>query len=214
MTTGQRKRVTAEEFWAGMAELKEQMKKTDRQIQETALQMKDTDRRMKETDRQFKEADRRMQEKIKAADRRLDKLDTRFSSQWGKLIESLMEGDLIRVLNQRGIEVHFTAPRFKGTFNDTRYEFDIIASNSNEVVIVEVKTTLKPSDVDEFINKIMDYKKIFPARSQDKVYGAIAYLRADAHSDTYAEKQGLFVIRASGHTKITNKKSFKPKLFG
>ena len=45
-----------------------------------------------------------------------------------------------------------------------------------------------------------------------KVYGGIAYLNIAEQSDIFAEKNGLFVIKAVGESaRITNKKTFKPK---
>ncbi|WP_373838967.1 hypothetical protein [Methanospirillum sp.] len=97
-------------------------KETDRKFQEAAERSKETDRMFKETDRKFKETDRKFQEtaersketdqKIKEAaeqvretSRGITRLERQFTSMWGKLVESLVEGDLIRLLNERGIAV-------------------------------------------------------------------------------------------------------------
>ena len=46
------------------------------------------------------------------------------------------------------------------------------------------------------------------------IYGAVAYLRAEEEANKYAERQGLFVIRATGDSaSIINKKDFKPTAF-
>ena len=51
--------------------------------------------------------------------------------------------------------------------------------------------------------------------AEHTVYGAVAYLKADESSDTYAERQGLFVIRATGSSaSITNREGFRPRSFG
>ncbi|MFA5416429.1 MAG: hypothetical protein WC295_13140, partial [Methanoregula sp.] len=49
----------------------------------------------------FQETDK----KFKDPDKKLNKLEYLFTSQWGKLLESLVGGDIITLLNQRGIEV-------------------------------------------------------------------------------------------------------------
>ena len=42
----------------------------------------------------------------------------------------------------------------------------------------------------------------------------MAYLTVDQNADEYAKKQGLFTIKATGDSAtITNKKSFKPRVF-
>ncbi len=44
-------------------------------------------------------------------DRRLKKAEDLFTSQWGRLMESLVKGDLVPLLQQRGIEVEMTTQR-------------------------------------------------------------------------------------------------------
>ena len=72
-------------------------------LKELVLSQKETDNKFKETDIKFKETDKR----IKAA------FDL-FEGQWGKLMESLVEGDLIKLLQAKGINVHDTSMRRKG----------------------------------------------------------------------------------------------------
>ena len=55
-----------------------------------------------------------------------------------------MEGDLVPLLQARGITVRYT-------HNGEHYEFDILAENGEEVVVVEVKTTLRAEDVSQFL---------------------------------------------------------------
>ena len=89
-----------------------------------------------------------------------------------------------------------------------------MAVNGDEVVVVEVKTMLKVKDVDHFLNKLGDFKELVSYHKDKKVYGAVAYLKADQSSNIYAEKQGLFVIRATGSSaKIVNDEGFKAKKF-
>ena len=98
-------------------------------------------------------------------------------------------------------------------FRDT-WELDIVAINGKEVVLVEVKTTLKVKDIEHFAKKLKVFTTWRPEYKGKKVYGAVAYLRTDENSAKYAEKQGLFVIRATGSSaSIINKKDFKPKTF-
>ena len=163
---------------------------------ETARQMQETDRRMKETDR------------------RLKKLDELFNGHWGKLMESLVKGDLLKLLKERGIEVQRIAREHEGSFGEENYEVDIIAVNGQEVVVVEVKTTLRLENVNDFIKKLGFFKKWFQEYADRKVYGAVAYLKANEGSSQRAMKEGLFVIRAAGSSaSIVNKQNFKPKVF-
>ena len=166
--------------------------------------------KFQETDLQFKETDKKFQE----TDKKIKELTALFTSQWGKLVESLVEGDLIKLLNEKNIQVERTLQRVKGNHKGENYEFDIIAENSDEIVIVEVKTTLRPQDVTEFHEKLWKTKEYLPKYQNMSVFGALAFITAEGHSDRMAENQGLFVIRATGSSSsIINRKDFKPKIF-
>ena len=183
----QQKPATPEEIWKILRETAEERKKTEKQFKET--------------------------------DRRIDKLSALFNSQWSKLVESLVEGKLVELLQSRGIDVNETYTRVQRSYTDEegepqRREIDIIAANGEEVVAVEVKTTLKPSDVKEFMETLEIFKRYFSIYANKTVYGAVAYLRSDAKAPLFAERQGLFVIKATGDSaSLINKKNFKPKAF-
>ena len=194
-----------------MKETDRKMKETDKQIKETNKQMKETDRKMKETDRKMKETDRKMKE----TDRKIKKIQDIFIGQWGKLMESLVEGGLVQAFNIWNIEVHYNLMNLKKEHGKHRFEFDIVSVNHSEVVVTEAKTVLKVKDVDLLIKKLNRFTDYIPEYKGKKIYGAVAFLRAHQSSARYAEKKGLFVIKAAGGNipNIINKESFKPKCF-
>ena len=158
-----------------------------------------------------KETDRRMQE----TDLRLRKLDELFNGQWGKLMESLVEGDLVKLLAERGMAVDHTINNPKKNYGPQRWEFDILAVDGREVVVVEVKTTLKVDDVDYFVERLHDFPELMPEYADRRVYGAVAYLKSHESVNVHAARQGLFVIRATGSSAtITNDAEFTPRAFG
>jgi len=58
-------------------------------------------------------------------DKRIKQRQNLFEGQWGKLMESLVEGNLINMLNQRNIPVERVSTRVKGVRNGQEYEFDL-----------------------------------------------------------------------------------------
>ncbi len=124
----------------------------------------------------------------------------------------MVEGSLLELLKAQGIEVDNLMTRVYGKYEETMREFDIVAVNGEELVAVEVKTTLKKKDVDYFLETMQNFKKFFPIYTNRKIYGAVAYIRGTESSEVYAEKKGLFVIRAVGkNAMLMNAKNFKPK---
>jgi len=176
------------------------IQETDRILTE---KFQETDKRFQETDKQFKETDKK-----------IDKLSDLFTSQWGKLVESLVEGDLIKLLSARGIKVESVNQRRKGSKEGVNFEFDLIAINTDEIVIVEVKTTLRPKDVEDFHKKLWKAKTFMPEYKHMRIYGAVAFITVHGSSDSMAENLGFFVIRATGSSSsIINSEEFKPKAF-
>jgi hypothetical protein len=153
-------------------------------------------------------------EQFKDTDKRIKELAALFTTQWGKLIESLVEGDLVKLLNEKGIQVESIIQRRKGHRNGQNFEFDLIAINGEEMVIVEVKTILRPQDVTDFHEKLWKAKEFMPEYKDRIIYGGVAFIIAEAASDRMAEKQGFFVIKATGSSSvIVNNAGFKPKAF-
>jgi hypothetical protein len=178
------------------------------------LMFQETDKlltkKFQETDKKFQETDKKFQ----VTDKKIKELAALFTTQWGKLIETLVEGDLIKLLNQRGIPVERTIQRVKGHHKGQNYEYDIIAVNGDEIVIAEVKTTLRPQDVNEFHEKLWKAKTYMSEYKDKMVYGCVAFLSCEGASDRMAEKLGFFVIKATGSSSsIINQEDFQPKVF-
>ena len=192
-------------------ERKEQKKEMDRWRREAEREKRAADREMREADRKRqKELDREMRE----ADRRFKKMEGFFTCQWGRLVEALAEESLKNVMEDAGVYITSTYPNRKCVYGSRRTEFDIIGSNGHEVVVVEVKTTLRPSGVRHFLDRVKDFKHFCREFKPFKVYGAVAYLRAVKEADSLAEQKGLFVIRAAGKSAVLkNAKNFKPREF-
>ncbi len=163
------------------------------------------------------EARERQQEvaaQMQETDRRLRRAENLFTTQWGKLMESLVEGDLVRLLQARDVAVEGTLQRSRKRRNGEHFEIDILATNGAEVVAVEVKTTLRPEAVGRFVEKLSRFLEWYPEYRGRTVYGAVAYLDGGDDVTTYAERQGLFVIRATGNSaSIVNAEGFEPRSF-
>ena len=193
------KKITPQEVWAGIDRLREAQK---------------------ETDRQFKESRREADRRLKRLERTIDKTNAKFDNRWGKFVENLVHGDLVALLSSWEIKVHRVQPRMtyppcKGKRGG---EFDLVAVNGEELIIIEVKSTLEKGDVDRFIEKLKMAQDVFTEYRERKIYGGVAYLEAIKKADEYADSQGLFTIKAPGgnsniSTITNNRKTFRPVAF-
>ena len=196
-------------------------------LKELSASQKETDRRMKETDRQMQETDQRMKEtdrQIKLSFKRVKKAEDLFTNQWGRLVESLVRGRLLELFQDKGIDVETIASNVEvfekrvGSDNVTRKEkfgeIDVLVKNGGEVIIVEVKTSLSVDKVNDFLDFVSKLSGLLSECKGKKVYGAVAYLHIKEGADVYAEKKGLFVIRATGDSaSLVNREGFQPRNF-
>ena len=147
---------------------------------------------------------------MKKTDIRINEVVGDFGNRWGKLGENLVKGNLAKRLKERDIKVERVITNAK----NGSAEFDIIAINGTEVVVVEVKATLDPSDVEKFMEDIEKFKDWWPEFKNKTIYGAMAFLmRANKQADSLAQKRGFFVIEATGDVIIRNSKDFEPRVF-
>ncbi len=222
-----------------MKETDLRMQETDRLIQENAQQFKETDERLtqqfKETDRrfqerlakqaqetderlaqQFKETDERMAKEWKKTDKKMREVIGLFTSQWGKMMEALVKPDALRLFRERGIQVNYCMRRVEAQVGGRNMELDLLLENGQEVIVLEVKTTLKVDDVKEFLaEELGEFLTFFPRYRSYRVYGGVAALDVDEGVDKYAYRNGLFVLMVGGGVvQIKNDDKFIPKNFG
>ncbi len=184
----------------------------------------EADRRSAEAAHRADEADRRFAESKAQSDRSLEQLKrsvaeaTRavnaLTTRWGRFVEELVEPAVVRLFQERGIDVKEKHPRVSVTRKDIAMEIDILAVDTTDVVLVECKSRLSKDDVDEFIEKLQNFKIAFPAYKNYQAYGAVAGIEINQGIDRYAYQQGLFVIRPSGETvEIVNDQKFQAKIW-
>jgi len=182
----------------GTSELKESQKKTDKQILDTDEQILELKEYLGKT---------------------IERLD-RVGRQLGDL--GLVQGEVAEDLFYRNIKYLFKDRdmifgnikrnlKKKGTA-----EYDIVAVNSDVVLVVEVKNKLQKRMIDSFITKrIPTFKKAFPQYSNYKILGGIGALVVKDEIGRYAEKSGLYVLTqaSDGGATLINQKNFRARNF-
>ncbi len=197
-------------IYNGFKETDRQFKETDRKFQETDRQFKETDRKFQETDRQFKETDRQFKE-TNLEIRKLSSEVGKISSSVSRFAENMVAPAVVRLFKDIDIPIAEYFQRLRSPFR--RIEFDIIAINTDVVVVVSVKTTLNVEDVRFFKDERMPiFKEVFPRYQPMKVIGAVAGMSIVQEADVFAMRHGLYVLAQSGENMhMLNSVDFKPK---
>ena len=90
-------------------------------------------------------------------------------TKWGKFLESLVKGDLVKLLSKRNIKVDMVRSRLVASDSTGKEvgEFDVVAMNGKEIFAIEVKTTLTKEKVEKFINKLKIVRAFLKKRVGD-----------------------------------------------
>lgn len=199
---GTAKKATLEDAWSIIAELGKAQKETDRQLKETDLRL----------NTQWKN----LQEVVEKTSKSIKEANGNFNNKWGEFLENFIEGDLPNIFRDRNIEVKAIFPRVKAERENksVEAEYDFIVVNGKEVIVIEVKTTVSSNKLDALMDKLKHFRKRFPEHNNKKLYGGVAYIKANKTLLQRIEKAGLFKIQApSGKnhvTRIINPADFIP----
>jgi uncharacterized protein YukE len=190
-------RATVDEIWAVLRE-------TDKLVKENAQQMKETDRRFQETAKRMEETDRQMKEtakRMKETDKRVGEITGRF----GDMVEHMVVPNLVAKFQKLGFTFTRISRDTKITDKENRViaEIDAFLEDGAEVVVVEIKTKPKTSDVDDHVERMEKLRVYADSRNDKRKYlGAIAGAVFDESIKTYALRNGFYVLEPSGETFI------------
>ena len=176
---------------------REDAKKAAREIAEIRQSQKQTDEQFRKTDKKLKDI--------------------------GRLVGDLggMQGSAAEDLFFRNAKPVFA--RLKKEFHDIRRnftsrgksEYDIVAINNKEILVMEVKNKLTEPDVDRFVyTQLPRFKVDFPKYVPYRLIGCVAGLSVKEAVEKYAERKGLYVLtQSAGTAKLANSPRFKEKVF-
>ncbi|MGA1285534.1 MAG: hypothetical protein ACO34J_15965, partial [Prochlorothrix sp.] len=134
------------------------------------------------------------------------------TSRWGQFVENFVAPGVVQIFQDWGIQVYKTAQRVKASQGGQHIEIDVLATNGHEIVMVEVKSRLTQRHVRQCLKNLERFKTFFPEYKDHCLYGAIAAIEIDEQVDSFAHKQGLFVIQQAGNNiAISNPPTFKPR---
>ena len=189
-----------EELFRGIRELRESQKQTEKEIKELRESQKETDRFLKELGREIREL------RIQLGDIGLVQ---------GEIGEELFYRNLKSMFKKRGMVFNRVRRNLRKRRDDR--EYDIVATNGTQVLVVEVKNKLRRKHIDQFLEeRLPEFKEKFPQYKDKELLGAVGGLVVKDDVARYAERKGLFVLTQTdeGGATILNKERFKPKVFG
>ena len=98
--------------------------------------------------------------------------------------------------------------------NKRQFEIDGLIIGKSAVMPIEAKTKLNKGDIIDFLKGLPKFRTVFPEYANHDVYAGVAFIRANDKTLAYAEKKGLFIIKAEPpDVMLVNSEGFKPTKF-
>jgi len=119
---------TSDEVWRILGELAEAQKETERRLQETEQLLKE---QAQETDRQIRRVNRQVGDS---------------GNRLGEFVEWQVRPAAVRLFQERGIAVYELASEITMQRDGEGLEIDLLAINTTEAVLIEVKSKLTQND--------------------------------------------------------------------
>ncbi|MDR0503904.1 MAG: hypothetical protein LBH16_11350, partial [Treponema sp.] len=154
--------------------------------EETALSLKDTEQVVKEIGKRFGD----------------------FTNRFGEVIEYMIAPNLQDKLYDMGLDFQTVSSNFKVNDykNNIHFQIDVFLQNGDTAMLVEIKTKLTISDINEHIKR-MEKMRMFADLRQDSelkvrrtFLGAVAGVVIESDEKEYALNNGFYLIEPSGET--------------
>ena len=197
---------TIEDIREILKELAQSQQELSQSQQELSQAQQELSEAQKETDKQIKETDKQ----INRVSQQIGELGNRL----GEFVEWQVRPAVVRLFQERGIDVHEFHPGISVKRDNEGLEIDLLVVNDTDAILVEVKSKLTQRDVDEHLQRLAKFKRLMPRFRDVKALGAVAAMIVPNEVASYGCRQGLFVLVQSGENVIIlNDAEFTPRVW-
>jgi len=181
-------------------------------LKELAESQKETDRQRKENERQMKERSEQIDLQIKALNEQMGGLHNSF----GEMAEHLVAPSIHERFNELGYHFDAMAPGGFKLLDDNgkiMAQVDILLVNSDYIIAVEVKATVRLKDMEKHIKRLELLREYYEKKGDKRIIqGAIAGAIFGDTEKKAAAEAGFYVLVQSGDTmKLELPDGFVPK---
>jgi len=160
--------------------------------EETAISMKETDRLIKEVGKQLGD----------------------FTNNFGDVVEHMIAPNLLEKFQEMGYDFEEACNNVKvrNKKNNIKFEIDVFLQNGDYAMLVEIKSKLLISDINEHIERLEKMRRHADLRGDTRhFYGAVAGIVIEDKEREYALKNGFYLIEPNGENFYITPPHEKPR---
>ena len=203
--------LTFEKVW-------EMFQETDRKIQEADRKFQKSREESMEIDLKYQKSGEELREQLKETDRIVKELSKNIgglNNSVGGLIETLIAARLWEKFGAYSLSRAYRRVPIYNEKNKAISDIDILLSNTEWVIAVEVKREVELYDINRHIKRMQWIRDYPPAETKGKkLLGAIAGGDVPPDIADIAHEKGFFVLELKGEsTELISPPDFKPKIW-
>lgn len=185
---------------AQLAKTDAQLAKTDAQLAKTDAQLAKTDAKIAELSDSRKMLDIKFAELAEVQKEALRQLGG-IGNTNGEFAENFFFSSLQQKMELGGIKFDDIERNVKGRWRNLTDEFDIVLYNGDSIGILEIKNTVKSSNVKQLINsKVHNFRALYPGYANTKIYlGVGGFTFENEEVKTEAKAAGVVVLEVQGN---------------
>ena len=88
-------------------------------------------------------------------------------------------------------------------------KLDIILSNDKTVALIEIKYRARKDDIQKMINKLPNFRKLYPQHDSRRIYLGIAAMSFDKGVEEECSDSGIAIVKQVGDTVVINDEYLK-----
>jgi len=193
------KKITQADIEANFTRIQKTQDEAWAAIRETQQAQKETEKAQKEAQKGTQKARDEAWKAIRETQKNIGGLSNRF----GSMVEHILIPGLPKKFKKFGYS--FTRIASYKYADGVWAQIDGMLENGTQAIAVEVKFTLRNTDIDDHILRMEKIRKFADEHGDKRQFiGAIAAINTDESARNYALKKGLFVIEPRGEdVKVT-----------
>ena len=127
------------------------------------------------------------------------RLSRQLSGTTGHIVEGLVSSSTEKIFENVGLVLHNSGKNLKRSLpsENIAMEVDVLLSNEELAVPIEVKSNCTKDDVRRFLHQMNHFRRLFPEYDGKEVVAAIAAINYEKGVAELAHREKLLVIRVN-----------------
>lgn len=180
-------------------ETHELVKESSKLVKENSELVKENSEIVKKNSEIVKENSELMKKQVEETKKTFREMSIQFMGRTGHIVEGLLSSSAEKVFQEAGFDLYNHGKNLIRKFKseNKQMEVDVLLSNDEFAVPIEVKTNCTREDVRRILHQMELFRDLFPEYADKEVIAAVAAINYENGVDTLARDEGLLVIRVN-----------------